>query len=310
MQKITPCLWFDKNCEEAVNFYTGVFPNSKITSIKRYPDNAPEGPMKGMEGKILTAIFELDGRVFQALDGGPLFKINPSVSFMVNFDPSRDPKAAEHLDILWNKLAEGGKALMPIGEYPFSKRYGWIEDRYGVSWQLILTNPDGEPRPSIIPSLLFVDGVCGKAEEALKRYASIFKNSRIGTVAHYPAGMEPDKEGSAMFAEASLDGEWLIAMDSAREHGFSFNEAVSLAVECADQAEVDYFWDKLIADGGQESMCGWLKDAYGFSWQIVPKQLGDFMDDPDQKKVDRVIAAFMQMKKFDIAKLQAAYEGK
>ncbi|QQR61289.1 VOC family protein [Candidatus Uhrbacteria bacterium] len=309
MQKITPCLWFDKNCEEAINFYTSVFPNSKISSILRYPSDMQVGPMTDMAGKVLTAVFELNGLAFQALDGGPLFKINPSINFMVNFDPSRDADAAAHLDDLWAKLSEGGSALMPIGEYPFSKRYGWIQDRFGVSWQLILTNPEGEPRPNIIPSMLFVGDVCGKAEEALNFYASLFKNSRMGTVAHYPAGMEPDKAGTAMFAEASLSGEWLVAMDSARMHDFSFNEGVSLSIDCADQAEVDYFWNKLTEEG-EESMCGWLKDKYGVSWQVAPHVLVDYMTDPDQEKVKRVTAAFMKMKKFDIAKLQAAYEGK
>lgn len=310
MQKITPCLWFDNNCEEAVNFYTGLFPNSKIKSIRRYPEGITEGPMKGMDGKVLTALFELDGFEFQALDGGPYFKLNPSISFMVNFDPSRDPQAAEHLDTLWTKLSKGGTALMPLGEYPFSKKYGWIQDRFGVSWQLILTDPAGEPRPSIIPSLMFVTDTGEKVEEAMNFYLSVFKNSRQGILARYPAGMEPNKEGAIMFADFMLENQWFAANDaSTKEHHFAFNEAVSLSVECGDQAEVDYFWEKLSAVPEAEQ-CGWLKDKYGVSWQIVPKQLGEYMSDPDPKKVGRVTDAFMQMKKFDIAKLQAAYEGK
>jgi len=198
---------------------------------------------------------------------------------------------------------------MPLQEYPFSKKYGWVQDRFGISWQLILTDPAGEPRPSIIPSLLFVTETCDKAEEAMNFYLSVFKNARPGTLARYPAGAEPNKEGAIMFADFMLENQWFAAMDaSASQHAFSFNEGVSLTVECADQAEVDYYWEKLTA-GGSESECGWLKDAYGVSWQIVPKQLGAFMSDPDLEKVARVTAAFMQMKKFDIAKLQAAYEG-
>jgi predicted 3-demethylubiquinone-9 3-methyltransferase (glyoxalase superfamily) len=267
------------------------------------------GPEKDMAGKILTAVFELDGIAFQALDGGPIFQKNPSVSFMVNFDPSRDEKAAERLEEMWKKLAEGGKVLMPLDAYPFSKKYGWIEDRFGVSWQLILTDPNGEPRPSIIPSLLFVKDVCGKAKEALNFYVGIFKNSKMGMVAPYPAGMEPDKEGTTMFGEACLDGEWIIAMDSAQMHNFSFNEAISLSVECADQAEVDYFWEKLREDGGMESECGWLKDKYGFSWQIIPKQLEAMFTDPDEKKSNRALKAMLNMQKINIAEVQRAYEG-
>lgn len=310
MQKITPCLWFDDNCEEAITFYTQLFPNSKIDSIKRYPKGS-SGPIAGMDGKIITAVFTLDGLTFQALDGGPTFKLNPSVSFFVNFDPSQNPSAAADLDAMWAKLSEGGKALMPLQEYPFSKRYGWIQDRFGVSWQLILTDPAGEVRPRIIPSLLFTKDAAGKAEEALNFYVSVFGgDSKVGQVAKYPAGMEPEKEGSAMFAEAKLAGQWFTAMDSANPgHEFSFNEAVSLAIETADQAETDLLWQKLTSDGGQDSQCGWVKDKYGFSWQIVPKRLMELLSDPDEEKANRALKAMMEMQKIDIAKLEEAYNG-
>lgn len=305
MQKISPCLWFDKNCEEAINFYLTVFPNSSIKSIMRYPADMQVGPTPDMAGKILTAIFQLDGFEFQALDGGPMFKMNPSVSFMVNFDPSRDPEAAKHLDEMWAKLSPGGKTRMDLGEYPFSKRYGWIEDRFGMNWQLILTDPAGEPRPSIIPSMMFVDTVYGKAEEALKYYASIFKDSKVGMVANYPAGSEPDTQNAAMFAEAMLAGQWFAAMDSAREHNFAFNEGISFSVDCKDQEEVDYFWNTFTKDG-TESQCGWLKDKYGLSWQIVPTRLGELLTDPDKGKADRAMKAMLEMKKIVIADLEKA----
>jgi predicted 3-demethylubiquinone-9 3-methyltransferase (glyoxalase superfamily) len=309
MQKITPCLWFDMNCEEAVNFYTSIFPNSKIDSIKRYPEGMG-GPMEGMGGKILTAIFTLDGLTFQALDGGPYFKLNPSISFFVNFDPSKNPDAKADLDTLWAKLSEGGKALMPLQEYPFSKHYGWIQDRFGVSWQLILTDPEGEERPGIIPSLLFTKDVAGKAEEALNFYISVFgKDSKIGQVAKYPAGMEPEKEGSAMYAEAKLAGQWFTAMDSANPgHAFSFNEAISLSVETADQAETDELFQKLSAHPESEQ-CGWVKDKFGVSWQVIPKRMGELLSDPDQEKSNRALQAMLQMKKIDIAALEKAFNG-
>lgn len=310
MQKITPCLWFDNNCEEAINFYTSLFPNSKIDSIKRYPEGMG-GPMEGMGGKILTAVFTLDDLTFQALDGGPTFKMNPSVSFFVNFDPSQNSNAATDLDTMWTKLSEGGKALMPLQEYPFSKRYGWIEDRFGVSWQLILTDPEGDERPRLIPSLLFTKDVAGKAEEALNFYVSVFGgDSKVGLVAKYPAGMPYDTESSAMFAEAKLAGQWLTAMDSADPgHKFAFSEAISLAIETADQAETDLLWQKLTADGGQDSQCGWVKDKYGFSWQIVPKRLMELLSDPDQEKSNRALQAMMGMQKIDIAGLEKAFNG-
>ena len=306
MQKIAPCLWFDRNCEEAVNFYCATFPNSKITTLKRYPSDMQVGPMKDMAHQVLTAIFELNGFQFQALDGGPMFTINPSVSFFVNFDPSRMPNAAADLDAMWAKLADGGTALMPLQEYPFSKRYGWLQDRFGLSWQLMLTNPEGEPRPEVIPSQLFTGAVCGKAEEALRFYVSVFGDGKLGTVARYPKGMEPNKEGTAMFAEARLFDQWFAAMDSAADHKFGFNEAVSYSVECEDQAEVDRYWSALTADGGAESMCGWLKDKFGLSWQIVPKRLGTLLSDPDKGRADRALKAMLEMRKLDIDALERA----
>ncbi len=161
VQKITPSLWFDNNCEEAMNYYVSIFPDARITRIQRYPEGVTEGPMKGMGGKVLTGIFELAGQRFMALDGGPLFK---------------------------------------------------------------------------------------------------------------------------------------------------FTEAVSFQVECDTQDEIDRYWEKLSAVPEAEQ-CGWCKDKFGLSWQIVPKALGDMMADPDPAKVARVTDAFMKMKKFDIAALEAAYQG-
>ncbi len=160
MQKITPFLWFDRNAEEAIQFYTSIFKNSKIVSIKRYPEGPLEGPMQGMEGKVLTALFELEGQRFMALDGGPIFK---------------------------------------------------------------------------------------------------------------------------------------------------FTEATSFFVECELQEEVDYYWEKLSADP-QAEQCGWLKDKYGLSWQIVPTLVSELLNDPDPAKSQNVMQAILQMKKIDIAGLKRAYE--
>jgi predicted 3-demethylubiquinone-9 3-methyltransferase (glyoxalase superfamily) len=226
----------------------------------------------------------------------------------VHFDPSQDAKAAEHLDELWDKLAAGGKALMPLQEYPFSKHYGWIQDKFGVSWQLILTNPSGEPRPFIVPSLLFVGDVAGKADEAIDLYVSTFPESRRGTTARYPAGMEPDKEGSVMFADFNLSGNWLAAMDSAQKHEFAFSEAISLLVECADQAELDFYASRLSAVPEAEQ-CGWVKDKFGVSWQISPVRMRDMMREGTPEQVARVTKAFLPMKRFDLAKLEEAYRG-
>lgn len=300
MQKITPHLWFDKEAREAAEFYTSLFPDSKVTQITALHDT-PSG-----DTDIVS--FELAGQSFMAISAGPLFKFNPSVSFFVNFDPSRDTDARNNLDRMWEKLSEGGSALMPLDKYPFSEHYGWVQDKYGLTWQLILTNPEGEERPFIIPSLLFVGDVAGRAEEAINHYLSIFKNSKMGALARYGAGQEPDKEGTVMFADFMLEGQWFAAMDSAREHNFAFNEAISLLVECETQEEIDTFWERLSAVPEAEQ-CGWLKDKFGLSWQISPAALDEMMTNGTREQIDRVTQAFLPMKKFNIAELQKAYEG-
>ncbi len=299
-QIIVPHLWYDREAKEAAEFYCSVFPDSRITSITTL-HNTPTGDCD-------VVSFALWGYSFMAISAGPLFKFNPSVSFKVNFDPSQDKDAKTRIDDMWAKLSEGGKILMPLDKYPFSERYGWIQDKYGLSWQLILTNPEGEERPLIIPSLLFVGDVYGKAEEASDFYLSVFKNSKRSAMARYPAGMEPDKEGAVMFTDFMLERQWFAAMDSAHEHNFAFNEAISLMVNCEDQNEIDYYWEKLSAVPEAEQ-CGWLKDKYGLSWQIVPTVMDKMMQDQDPDRLARVTQAFLEMKKFDLAALQRAYAG-
>lgn len=300
-QRIVPHLWFDKEAREAANFYCSIFPDSRITNITTL-HNTPSG-----DADIVS--FEVWGYKFQGISAGPLFKFNPSISFMVNFDPSQDEEARRRIDEIWGNLVAGGNVLMPLDKYPFSERYGWVQDRYGLSWQLIYTNPEGEERPLIMPSLLFVGDVCGKAEEASDFYLSIFREAKRGGIARYPTGMEPDKEGTVMFTDFQLEGQWFVAMDSAHGHRFGFNEAISFMVYCETQEEIDYFWEKLSAVPAAEQ-CGWLKDKYGLSWQIVPTAMDKMMQDRDRERLARVTQAFLKMKKFDLAALQRAYDGK
>jgi predicted 3-demethylubiquinone-9 3-methyltransferase (glyoxalase superfamily) len=296
-QKITPNLWFDGNAKEAVDFYVAAFPDSRITDTQYYPNSAEEGLadfQTDLAGKELVVEFDLGGLHFAAINAGPEFRFTPAISFMVNFDPSQDDQAEQHLNELWAKLIEGGEALMPLDAYPYSKRYGWVKDRYGLTWQLILTNPDGEPRPFIIPSLMFAGQNTNKAEEALNFYVSLFEDSKLGNLARYPQDTGPAKAGSLMFADFMLAGQWFMAMDSGVEQPFSFNEAVSLSVACRDQAEIDALWEKL-STVPEAEQCGWCKDQYGVSWQIVPAAMGELMQRPG------AYAKMMQMKKLVIA---------
>ena len=299
MKKIIPHLWFDKEAREAAEFYVSIFPNSKITNITTLHDTP--------SGDTDSVTFELAGQPFMAISAGPYFKVNPSVSFFVNFDPSRDKNARANLDALWEKLSEGGVALMPLDKYPFSEHYGWIQDKYGVSWQLILTNPEGEERPFIIPSMMFVGDVLGKAEEAIRFYVSVFKNSKVGALNPYPTeGWEPNTADMLNFADFMLEGQWFAAMDSAYEHNFKFTEAISFLVQCEDQEEIDYYWNKLSAVPESEQ-CGWLKDKYGMSWQITSSAMQEMLRDGTRGQIDRVTQAFLPMKKLDIKKLEEAY---
>ncbi len=299
-QTIVPHLWYDTEAKEAAEFYTSIFPNSKITDVTTILDT-PSG-----DSDVVS--FELWGQKFMAISAGPLFKFNPSVSFIVNFDPSREKDAGEKIIKAWNQLSEDGTVLMPLDKYPFSERYGWIQDKYGLSWQLILTNPEGEERPAIVPSLLFVGDKCGKAEEAINFYLSVFKNVKQGLIARYPKGMEPDKEGTIMFTDFMLENQWFAAMDSAQEHKFSFNEAISFMVYCDTQEEIDYYWEKLSAVLEAER-CGWLKDMYGVSWQIVPSNMDEMMSRGTPEQLARVMKAILKMKKFNLAALQKAHKG-
>jgi predicted 3-demethylubiquinone-9 3-methyltransferase (glyoxalase superfamily) len=146
----------------------------------------------------------------------------------------------------------------------------------------------------------------GQAEEAANFYVSIFKNSRVTATTHYPrAGEEVgQKAGAVMTVDFELDGDRFVALNAGPE--FKFNESVSFVVECEDQAEIDYYWNKL-TEGGEESVCGWLKDKFGLSWQITPRVLNDMLKDPDTEKVDAVMATFMKMKKLEIEPIQRAY---
>lgn len=304
MQKIIPHLWFDKQAKEAATFYTSAFPESKITHTSLIR-NTPSG-----DCDIVN--FELWNKQFMAINAGPLFQFNPSTSFIVNFDPllfahtaDNNQAAMDAIHSAWDKLVQGGKVLMPIDSYPFSKRYGWLQDKYGISWQLMLSDPAGEPRPSIVPSLLFTGNKCGKAEEAINFYLSVFKNAQPGNVHHYPKGMEPDKEGAVMYGDVKLEDTWFAAMDSARQHGFDFNEAISFMVTCKDQEEIDYYWQKLSVVPEAEQ-CGWVKDRYGLSWQITSAEMETMMREGTQEEIDLITKAFLPMKKIDIAKIKAA----
>jgi predicted 3-demethylubiquinone-9 3-methyltransferase (glyoxalase superfamily) len=302
MRKITPHLWFDKQAREAAEFYVSLFPDSKLSNVTTL-SNTPSGDCD-------VVSFELAGQPFIAISAGPLFKFNPSVSFHIKCGTK------DEVDAIWERLAPGGKVLMPLDTYPFSERFGWLEDRYGLSWQVIHVG-EGSIDQKLIPMLMFVRDVCGKAEEAINFYASVFKSApgdactdatSAQVFARYGKGEEPDKEGTVRYAHFSLLGQEFVAMDSAHEHNFAFNEAISFLVPCDTQQEIDYFWDKLSTEPKAEQ-CGWLKDEYGLSWQIGPSIMQDLLAGDDKERIGRVTRAFLKMKKVDIGALKRAAAG-
>lgn len=290
MQKIIPHLWFDKEAEDAVKWYVSLFENSRIISITTLPDTP--------SGDALVLDFELSNLRFNAINAGPYFIFNPSISLMVACD------SIEEVDRLHAQFSDGGSELMEIGEYPFSKRYAWVQDKYGLNWQLFY-NEDNEQIQKIRPALLFSDNMCGEAGNALDYYSSIFEESQIGEISKYKDGEAVDPRAIINYAEITLNGSQVLMMDHGMGGDFTFNEAFSLIILCEDQKEIDYFWDKL-SFVPQAEQCGWLKDKFGVSWQVVPKMMIDAMENGSQSQIKDLSKAFLQMKKIDIKTLEKA----
>ncbi len=269
---IFPCLWFDGKAKEAADFYCSVFSNSKITT---------DTPM--------VVQFEIEGKKLMGLNGGPMFTINPSISLFVTCETN------EEIERIYNKLFEGGMAMMALDKYPWGEKYAWVVDKFGMTWQLLLDKLR-EGAQKIITSFLFVGDQCGNGQDAIKHYTSIFPNSTIFHIDIYKIN-EAQPEGNLKFGHFALNGEMFAAMDGTGNHNFTFNEGVSIMVECETQEEIDHYWNKL-TEGGKESRCGWLSDKFGVSWQIVPKVIGKLMSDP--ARAQRVMAKVMEMKKLDI----------
>ena len=281
---IHPCIWYDGNAKAAAEFYCSLFPNSTITA-----------------DTSLVVNFEVGGQKFMGLNGGPMFTPNPSISFFVICESD------EEINELWKQLSQNGKIMMPLDKYDWSERYGFLEDKFGLAWQLMKGNYS-DVNQKITPSFLFTGDKYGKAEEAVKFYTALFPASSITGILLYGEG-EEQAAGNVKHAQFILDDKVFMAMDGPGSHGFGFNEAISFVIECNDQEEVDFYWNNLTEDGGQESMCGWVKDKFGVSWQIIPAKLGELMASADREKANRAMQAMLKMKKIIIADLQKAYDG-
>ncbi|MDD2970017.1 MAG: VOC family protein [Lachnospiraceae bacterium] len=293
MQKIIPHLWYDKEALEAASWYVSLFGNSKILHTVTLSDTP--------SGDAQMVAFELEGISFSAISAGPYFTFNPAISIFVTCQTRKE------LEKIYDQLKDGATFLMPLDEYPFSNYYVWLQDKYGLSWQLIL-NEQEQNIPKIRPALLFSGESCGRALEAMKYYTSLFPQSNINFVNHYGVNEAEDKRAMVNYAEMDLYGTSFIIMDHGSGGDFCFNEAFSLMVPCDNQDEIDYYWDKL-SYVPEAEQCGWLKDQFGLSWQITPANMDEIFVNGTPDEAKRATEAFLKMKKFDLAALEKARTG-
>lgn len=288
---IVPHLWFDEAAEEAAQLYTTLIPGSGIDAISRY-GKAGFAVHGRAEGSAMNVEMHIGDEPLLALNGGPHFRPSPAISCFLTFEDRAG------LDRAWSALGADGRIRMPLDAYPWSERYGWLDDRWGVSWQLALGTRAQTGGQALTPMLLFTGAQAGQAEAAIAHYTELFPDSGLeGILRHDGSG--PDPKDTVMHARFQLAGQTFMAGDSALSHDFTFTEANSFVVFCTDQVQIDHYWNALSAVPEAER-CGWLKDRFGMSWQIIPRHLPQLLSSPDP----RVMEAFMQMRKIDIAKLE------
>lgn len=278
---IYPCLTLKGRVAEAADFYIQTFGEGKILQTSTY-----------------VIQIQLSGQNFMLLNDGPSSTPNASISFMVMSE------TAEETELYWNKLIEGGSIFMPLNQYDWSIKYGWVQDKFGVSWQLYTGNKSDTPQ-KFSPTLMFTAEHAGKAAEAIHFYTGLFPQSSIQGIMEY-GETDADQPGYVKHAQFKINDFIAMAMDSSAAHNFAFNDAISLVVTCQDQAEIDQYWEQLTANGGREVACGWLTDKYGISWQIIQKNLGKLLTDPEHGQ--QAMAALLKMKKLIIAGLENPYQ--
>ena len=283
---IFPCLWFDNDAATAAKFYCKIFAGSSIST----------------ESPVVVNIDVLGQRIM-LLNGGPVFVKTASVSLMVICHSSAE------LQSYWDAfVSDGGIPLMPLDSYPFANKYGWIRDKYGMTWQLYFKEGyNAEQR--LVPTLMFVNANNGRAKEAMELYTRTFPGSAVEGVMLYKDGGEDDVPENVQHAEFLINGYKLACMDSSLEHQFNFTEGISMVVMTDSQEETDKYWYALLAGGGSEGQCGWLKDRFGLSWQIVPKRLAELIGDAQNlDRSQKAMNAMLKMKRIDIDALEAAYD--
>lgn len=299
MTRISACLWADGWAEEAAEFYAGLFPDAAIGETAYFSAEGSE--LHGQpDGSVMAVELTLGGQAFTLLNGGPMFTPNPSVSFFV-----LTPDEAL-VDRLWSAFSKDGTVMMPMDGYPWGEKYGWVADRFGVNWQIMKARPE-DAEQMVVPALMFTGPMAGKAHEAMNRYGSVLGGLETIELSHYPTEAG-EQAGFLNHGRFRMAGQVFVVFDSALDHDFGFTPGISLQVTAGTQAETDRIWDAL-THVPEAEQCGWLCDAYGLSWQVIPEGFSDYINGPDKAGQARARQAMFAMKKLDIAALKAAYEG-
>lgn len=282
MQKISTWLWFNNEAEKVADYYTKIFKNGKITNVS-YVD--PE------KKRILAVKFTLGEDEFGTLNNNNDYaKMTPANSLTVNCE------TVEEINDLWEELTYGGNVLTPLDEYSFAELYGWCTDKFGVSWQLFLNE---EPQ-RVIPHLFFTDEKYKNAQKAIDFYLDTFDNANVELI-------EKGNDNELTWSYLSID-DFLITLDDLPgPHDYEFSDAMSYAIKCEDQEEIDKLWNRLTSNGGSEMPCFWAKDKFGVSWQLIPKDFANWVTGPNG---DKVTSAMLKMTKPIIADLLKANQGK
>ncbi|HFI0156087.1 TPA: VOC family protein [Streptococcus suis] len=287
MQPIIPHLWYDTEAKEAVAFYVDLF-GGNVDWTYTITDT-PSGDSDLIQ-------FQLGDMTLAAISAGPYFKLNESMSLMVNV------ASKDEVTRLYQALSEGGRVLMPLGEYPFSPYYVWLEDRFGLSWQLSYA-PDLDKPYQFDICLLFSQDQVGLAQPMLDYYKDKLPQASVGQLSYYGEGEAAVEAAKLNYAELLIAGQKMIVMDHGYGGEASFNEAFSLMVYVDSPDELNFYYDLLSAVPEAE-MCGWVKDQFGISWQIVPRMLMEAYDTASPETIKAVNDAVLTMKRLDFATIQ------
>lgn len=271
---VFPCIWMKEGAKEAMNFYVNIFDNSAISYLND-----------------IVCYGKLEGSSIMYLNSNPDYNPNTSISIMILSNEK------EKITRYYNKLKEDGEELMPLGKYEWSEWYVWIKDKYGLHWQLYTGDGSMEITHPFAPTIMYGEKQQGKCKEAIDLFSKVFPDFKSDGVMEYPEG---PMKGQVMHSQFWLNKNIMMAMDSGVEQVQSFNETISLVIECKDQKSIDHYWESLIENGGESSKCGWLKDKFGMSWQVAPYNVDELLFESGNPKA---FENMLKMEKIIIADL-------